>query len=430
MTIEEALKALTAAVPNRTPAKYAQTEDTWYFYTENKLNYGKNLPVIENGFYAVKDNSVLPITPLDMPGDLSFVTVPLMLKVKYTQSKDKADGKGEKMEEQKKINLRAIKDAVIKGTSSIDLETAKQRAVRAGEIIGENAGKIKDSAVAMKDDITEKLTLLDRMLETSVTEYNDAFTLMNDKGIQLFIERTRSVDTISFVENLVNSIANRPKAFDADFEEIRLERDKFLNTCDFGERELKAAREAAYGAGAGLAAGASAAFMAPTAAMWIATTFGTASTGTAISTLSGAAATNAALAWLGGGALATGGGGVAAGNALLAMAGPIGWTIAGATLLTSILLFTTKKAKLNKQKNEEIEAVKSNTEKVREMDAKIKQILEETVLVRNGLNNSYTKCLPLIGKDYSGFSEEQKASLGALVNQTKALSALFEKTVA
>jgi hypothetical protein len=42
-----------------------------------------------------------------------------------------------------------------------------------------------------------------------------------------------------------------------------------------------------------------------------------ASTGTAISTLSGAAATNATLAWLGGGSLAAGGGGIAAGTAVL-----------------------------------------------------------------------------------------------------------------
>ena len=43
----------------------------------------------------------------------------------------------------------------------------------------------------------------------------------------------------------------------------------------------------------------------------------TASTGTAISGLSGAAATNAALAWLGGGTLASGGGGIAAGAAIV-----------------------------------------------------------------------------------------------------------------
>jgi len=46
-------------------------------------------------------------------------------------------------------------------------------------------------------------------------------------------------------------------------------------------------------------------------------TFGSASTGAAIAGLSGAAATNATLAWLGGGAVAAGGGGIAAGTAVL-----------------------------------------------------------------------------------------------------------------
>ncbi|WP_137988409.1 hypothetical protein [Streptomyces vilmorinianum] len=45
--------------------------------------------------------------------------------------------------------------------------------------------------------------------------------------------------------------------------------------------------------------------------------FAAASTGTAISALSGAAATSATLAWLGGGSLTAGGGGVAAGTAVL-----------------------------------------------------------------------------------------------------------------
>jgi len=47
------------------------------------------------------------------------------------------------------------------------------------------------------------------------------------------------------------------------------------------------------------------------------TTFGAASTGTAIASLSGAAATNATLAWFGGGAIAAGGGGMAAGTAVI-----------------------------------------------------------------------------------------------------------------
>lgn len=328
-----------------------------------------------------------------------------------------------------KFSLGNLKSAAQKGIASIDTEGLKNKAKAATTTLADKAVEAKDAAISMKDDITDKLTELDRMLKESMTEYNDAYTLMNDKGVQLYVERTRAIDTVSFVETIVNSIANKPKSFDTDFEEIVINRKRFTESCEFAERELKDARNAATGAGAGLAAGASVAFMAPTAAMWIATTFGTASTGAAISTLSGAAANSAALAWLGGGALTAGGGGMAAGNALLALAGPIGWSIAGATLLSSILIFTTKKTKLNKQKNEEILALKDNIEAVREMDAKINAILVETEKIRRGLNEMIAKTLPLYDADYATLSNEQKMQLGALVNNTKALSAMFTKTI-
>ena len=328
-----------------------------------------------------------------------------------------------------KFNFRGLKDKAIKNMQSIDVDAIKEKAVKAGDIISDKAMEVKDSAVSVRDDITDKLTELDRMLESSITEYNDAYTLMNDKGVQLFMERNRSTDVLTLVETLVNSIANRPKSFEKEFEEIRLNRDTFRSACEFGERELQAARDAASGAGAGLAAGASVAFMAPSAAMWVATTFGTASTGTAISTLSGIAAQKAALAWLGGGALTAGGHGIAGGSALLAMSGPIGWSIAGATLLTSILLFTKKRTNLNKQKNEEIESVKRNTEKVKEVDAELKELLGETIALREGVNDSFTGSLDMFGKDYSTFSDDQKRKLGTLVNNTKALSALLGKVI-
>ena len=120
---------------------------------------------------------------------------------------------------------------------------------------------------------------------------------------------------------------------------------------------------------------------------------------------------------------------MAAGNALLALAGPVGWTIAGATLLSSILIFTAKKTKLNKQKNQEIQAIKRNIELVREMDAVIDMILSETAMARAGLNDMFTRALPLYGADYLSLAEEQKYLLGALVNNTKALAALFGKTI-
>lgn len=328
-----------------------------------------------------------------------------------------------------KFSLQDIKDKAQQAVSNIDVDAIKAQATKTGEMLGEKAVELKDAAVATKDNIEDKLTELDRMLEQSITDYNDAYTLMNDKGVRLFVERNRAVDSIDFIKILVNSIANKPKSFDVDFEEIETNRQQFVDSCEFAQRELQAARVAAGGAGAGLAAGASVAFMAPTAAMWIATTFGTASTGTAIASLSGAAANSAALAWLGGGALTAGGGGMAAGQALLAMAGPIGWTIAGATLLSSILLFASKRTKLNKQKNEEIDAVKQNIEAVKEMDASLLALLEKTTAVREGLNDSYIKCISLFGADYSTMSEENKMNLGALVNNTKSMSELFGQTL-
>lgn len=325
--------------------------------------------------------------------------------------------------------LSDLKASAQKGLSAIDVDAIKDKAAEATSIMVDKAGKLKDTAIDVRDDIASKLTELDRMLQESVTEYNDAYTIMNDKGVQLYIERCRSLDSLSFVESLVNSIANRPKSFDAEFEKISISRKKFTESRNFADRELQEARKAATGAGAGLAAGASVAFMAPTAAIWIATTFGTASTGAAISTLSGAAATNAALAWLGGGALAAGGGGITSGSALLALAGPVGWSIAGATLLSSILLFASKKTKLNKQKNEEIQAVKKNIEAVRELNGEISQILSEAVGIRTGLNDMLTRSLSLFGADYLTLGDPQKQLLGALVNNTKALSAMFERTI-
>lgn len=333
------------------------------------------------------------------------------------------------MAEKEKKPFGGLKLATQKGLASIDMEALKEKATEATGVLKEKAVEVKDAAVAAKDEIADKLTELDRMLRGVVTEYNDAYTIMNDKGIQLFVERSRAVDSIFFVESLVNSIANRPKSFEAEFEEIHTNRKKFTDSCEFASRELKEVRKAAVGAGAGLAAGASVAFIGPTAAMWIATTFGTASTGTAISALSGAAAQSAALAWLGGGSIAAGGGGMLAGKAFIAMTGPIGWTIAGATLLSSILIFTTKKTKLNKQKNEEIQAIKQNIELVQEMDGKITLILDETASVRNGLNEMLKNALPMYGADYLSIADDQKQLLGALINNTKALAALFGKTI-
>ena len=157
---------------------------------------------------------------------------------------------------------------------------------------------------------------------------------LNRPAWRLFEQRQRAVVlVVEPIAEYVNRLANSPRGFDRSVREYRIEVDRFENAVH--RIETEAARTAALGSGTGVAgatAGVGLAAFGPSVAMAVATTFGTASTGTAISALSGAAATNAALAWLGGGAVAAGGGGTAAGSALLALAGPVGWTIGGLAL--------------------------------------------------------------------------------------------------
>ncbi len=77
MTIEDVVKIFNDKVPYRRPVKYARQGDTWYLYTENTANGGRHLPVIENGWYSVTDEKVLPVTPLDMPVNIQMIAIPI-----------------------------------------------------------------------------------------------------------------------------------------------------------------------------------------------------------------------------------------------------------------------------------------------------------------------------------------------------------------
>lgn len=263
--------------------------------------------------------------------------------------------------------------------------------------------------------------------ESAVIDYNDAYMELNDMGMQLLGQRERTVDLLSLIESLVNSIARTPKSFDADFAEIRTHKQDFSSLTEFAESELATVRKSAVGAGAGVATGAGVAAIAPTAAMWVATTFGTASTGAAISSLSGAAATNAALAWLGGGTIAASGGGMSAGAAFLALAGPVGWTIAGATVLTSVVIITNTKLRTKKEKEKVLSEVKRNTASTDRMTAKVAALLGKSEELRERLVMSYESALPTFGEDYLDLNRDAQARLASLVNSAKACSVLLSE---
>ena len=132
-------------------------------------------------------------------------------------------------------------------------------------------------------------------LQTAEQNHADWVETVTHDAQKLFDLRTSTARRIIRVcESYINTLANSPKEFDKSVAAFKLEYDRFRKLSY--EIEVEAKEQAKIRnatVGAGVAAGVGVAAFAPSAAIAIATTFGTASTGAAISTLSGAAATNA-----------------------------------------------------------------------------------------------------------------------------------------
>jgi len=268
-------------------------------------------------------------------------------------------------------------------------------------------------------------------LENSQERYNNFALIVQEKSMELYeLRKNTSNEVIVSVENYINALANSPKNFDKSFLEYKAEFKLFNDLIH--ELEVEAAKsniKAGSTAGAGVAAGVGVAALGPTAAIAIATTFGTASTGTAIATLSGAAATNAALAWLGGGALSIGGGGMAAGNALLALAGPIGWTLGGIGLLGGSIMFWHKNKKIAEKANEQRKQIELGIATLSAAKYEIESIISQTNLHANGVKNLLFTLKEKAPDDYVEFSNDQKSKLAALINHIESLSKLLNKKI-
>ena len=260
-------------------------------------------------------------------------------------------------------------------------------------------------------------------------EVQKSVLALNDKIAELGENAKPLNEVLNNIQEHFDKIRNVPNDYKTEYinaKEVRLD---WIKHAEKIEKDYDNACKGGVGGGAaGVGVGVAVAALGPTAAMGVATTFGVASTGTAISTLSGAAATNAALAWLGGGALAAGGGGMAAGNALLALAGPVGWAIAGVGLLASgITLIVVKQdqirlenvfAQINKRN------IKSHEIAIAEINERIERSNKERILLEKGLSK-----LESFGLDYSAMSEEQQYELGVYVNLMTACTALLTEPI-
>lgn len=265
--------------------------------------------------------------------------------------------------------------------------------------------------------------------EKAIRKYDQTITKVQQECINLYNTRQQSILLIKVIENLINGIANTPKEFDQSLSIINTAYIKFHDTETFAAEAYNNAVKSGLGAAVGVGAGAMVAGMAPTAAMWIATTFGTASTGTAISSLSGAAATKAALAWLGGGAIKAGGAGVVGGQALLALAGPIGWGLTATTIAGSILSVGYKNKEMTDAVIEEAKAITIAGADLNEACLVITNLHNETIVLLDKVKGQLNKAIQLGGHNYSDMSGEDQLLLGTLVNNTLALAEMLNKTV-
>ena len=321
--------------------------------------------------------------------------------------------------------------------------------------------------------------------ERAVSKYNLAFQKMERLGGCLYEKRCDCVTLLREIEFLVTTIANRPKEFDKKISKIQAERESFRETESYAAEAINAAIKSGISAAAGTAGGVA-------TAKWVATIFGTESTGAALSALSGTAATNAAVhlggkaladgiarstgaalstvsgtaatnaavhlggkaiadgivlstgaalstvsgaaatnaaVHLGGGALSAGGAGVAGGQALLALAGPIGWGITGVTTAASVFALGHKNKKIA---DEAIAAAKKITiagAEVDETSAQIQHLTDETVMLMDSLRDTVQVNWTLKGKNYLELSEDEQYRLGTMVNNTLALAEMLNKTI-
>lgn len=271
--------------------------------------------------------------------------------------------------------------------------------------------------------------------KNAVDRYNESYDAMRDACDSLYKSRERALLKITSIEVIVNSIANKPKEFDKQLGEIKQQVLQFHQTKEYADKAYHEAVKSGVSILSGVAAGGAIATAAPSVAMSIATTFGTASTGTAISALSGAAAQKAALAWIGrvtGGIATKGvvtGAGMLSGQAFLALAGPIGWGVSAASTTVSLISLSSKNKKIATQAVDEAKKIMEARESLRETTEKVRHLNQKTRDLLNELSEQTIKANQYRNMDYQSLDDEVRLLLGTLVNNTLSLAALMNQTV-
>lgn len=281
-----------------------------------------------------------------------------------------------------------------------------------------------------KKDLEEQRDQLIKKIET----LQDSVSKLQKTAEDLYQLRKEAYWNIQALETYIRFLPNHPELLEKGIQRAVEYSYSIREAWTYEQTNLNAKIEGEEsGSGDSALLGASAiggavAIGGPATLMAIATTFGTAGTGTAIWTLGGAAATNAALAWLGGGALAVGGGGIAAGSALLGLLGPIGWSIAGIGML-SVAVSSIFKRKKNDEAILEIYKKTVEVNKIQmsinKMQLRILEITDSTRSLTHSINLSK---IDRNEKDFNALTYPRQL-LFEMVDRAKTLGKLSQEAV-
>ena len=246
-------------------------------------------------------------------------------------------------------------------------------------------------------------------LEEAQRKYNDAGLKAGKAAEELYVNRKKAVKAIEQLEKRLQRQQDFPmesiKRIADARANIRLFTEAVINDEALTNTPNDTTGRYIGMAIAGTTTGAAVATLGAPAAMALATTFGTAATGTAISTLTGAAATNAALAWIGGGALAVVGGGMATGATILAMAGPIGLAIGGATAGVAFWKTIKRNEKIAREADMAREKLVSTTRNVNNVTNRIERLSDDIFILTHKLQVWEKKPLEQLSVYYDNIVE-------------------------
>lgn len=252
-----------------------------------------------------------------------------------------------------------------------------------------------------------KLQIAQDKAQAAINETNNAIRELGGHRGSLY-------NSLTNIQEQFDKIRNVPSEQKLQYEKLKQIRLNWKQQANKIDKDYKNATVKNAGAG-GTGLGVAVVTMGPTVARGIVTTFGVASTGTPIATLSGAAANNAVLSCLGGGTLAAGGGGMEAGNTFLALAGPVGWAIAGVSLLASGITFWKSKSDKNHLENVFIAISERDMKSCELATVELKERISRIIDENNKLTDAIVE-MESFGLSYNKMSVAQQYALGSYVN--------------